>query len=122
VKIIDRTLSALMFFGGIGHSFGSYMAYSKEPMTLLWAWSASLAMFLLASANLLRASRPGDRSLAWICLLGCLVQAGFVVGLGRLLGNMLDFRVVVNLIVSLGLAVLSATPLLKPGALRVRET
>jgi len=108
MKIIDRVFGGVLFLGGFGHGAGSYVAYRTQPMTLLWAWSASLAIFLLASVNLLRSWRPGDRALAWICVAGCLMQAGFVFVFGRLIGNMLDVRVVVNLILNLGLAAISA--------------
>ena len=108
---MERLLGAVMFLGGIGHGFGSYMAYSKVPMELLWALSASFALFLLASLNLLRTWRSGDKAIAWICLLGCLVQAGFAIWFGRLIGNLLDFRPFINTIVSLLLALFSARSL-----------
>jgi hypothetical protein len=111
MKTLERLLGAVMFLGGIGHGFGSYMAYSKDQMELLWALSASFAFFLLASLNLLRTWRSGDKALAWICLLGCLVQAGFAIWFGRLIGNMMDFRPFLNTIVSLLLAFFSARDL-----------
>jgi hypothetical protein len=111
MKTVERLLGAVMFLGGIGHGFGSYMAYSKVPMELLWALSASFALFLLASLNLLRTWRSGDKAIAWICLLGCLVQAGFAIWFGRLIGNLLDFRPFINTIVSLLLALFSARSL-----------
>jgi len=116
MKIIDRLFGVVLFLGGFGHGAGSYLAYQKQPMTLLWAWSASLTIFLLASVNLLRSWHPGDRALAWICIPGCLAQAGFVFAFGRLIGNMLDVRVVVNLILTLGLAAISARDALKGAA------
>jgi len=113
VKIVDRIFGAVLFLGGFGHGAGSYLAYRTQPMTLLWAWSASLAIFLLAAVNLLRSWRPRDRALAWICVLGCLLQAGFVVAFGHLIRNMLDVRVAVNLILNLGLAAISVQTVLQ---------
>jgi hypothetical protein len=104
MKLLDRLFGWLMLLGGMGHGFGSYMAYKNDHVTLLWAWSASFAMFLLAAVNLLRAGRKGDRPLASISLAGCLVWIGFVVWFGKLLGNMLDFRPLVNLVIAAVLA------------------
>lgn len=113
MKKLDRVFGGLLFLGGIGHGLGSYRAYSKDPKTLLWALCASFAVFLLASINLLRTSRDGDRALSWISLAGCLVWIGFVIWFGRLIGNMLDFRPLVNLVITMVLAVLSLRSALK---------
>jgi len=113
MKLIDRIFGCLMFLGGIGHGFGSYMAYKNDHITLLWAWSTSFAVFLLAAVNLLRAGREGDRSLAWISLAGCLVWIAFVVWFAQLLGNPLDFRPLVNLIIAVVLTGFSVRSLLR---------
>jgi len=113
MKLIDRVFGCLMFLGGIGHGFGSYMAYKNDHITLLWAWSTSFAVFLLAMVNLLRAGRDGDRPLAWISLAGCLVWTGFVVWFAELLGNPLDFRPLINLIIAVALAGFSTRSLLR---------
>lgn len=113
MKLIDRLFGCLMFLGGIGHGFGSYMAYKNDHITLLWAWSTSFAVFLLAAVNLLRAGREGDRPLAWISLAGCLVWIGFVLWFARLLGNPLDFRPLVNLIIAAVLTGFSVRSLLR---------
>jgi hypothetical protein len=107
MKTIDRLFGCLMFLGGIGHGIGSYQFYKLQPTNLLWALSASFATFQLAALNLLRTGRPGDRSLAWTCFAGCLVQVGFAVTFGRLIGNMLDFRPFVTAILALVLAAFS---------------
>jgi hypothetical protein len=107
MKAIDRIFGCLLLLGGIGHGFGSYAAYKDQPMSLLWALSASFAIFLLAAINLLRAGRKEDSALSWISFAGCAVWIGFAVCFGRLIGNMLDFRPLVNLIVTLVLAFFS---------------
>lgn len=116
MKTVERLLTGLMLLGGIGHSLGSYRAYSQDPMTLLWALSFSFAVFLLAGVNLLRVDRPEDRGLAWLCLAGCLVQMGFALSFGRLIGNQLDFRPLVNCIVAVSLAIFSLRCALRPAA------
>jgi hypothetical protein len=107
MRAVDRVFGVLLILGGIGHAFGSYEAYRNRPADLLWAWSASFAIWLLAAVNLLRAGRKGDQALSWISFAGCAVWIGFVIWFGRLLGNMLDFRVLVNLIITVALAIFS---------------
>lgn len=107
MKAIDRIFGCLLLLGGIGHGFGSYAAYKDQPMSLLWALSASFAVFLLAGINLLRAGRIGDTALNWISFAGCIVWIGFAICFGRLIGNMLDFRPLINLTVTLVLAAFS---------------
>ena len=104
MKALDRLFGCLMFLGGVGHGLGSYQAYKNQPSLLLWALSASFAIWLLAAINLLRAGRKGDHPLAWISLAGCLLWTIFVLWFGQLIGNFLDFRVIVNLIIALALA------------------
>lgn len=101
MNVVDRVFGCLMVLGGIGHGLGSYKVYNKDPMTLLWALSASFAVFLLAAMNLLRSSGKGNRQLAWICAAGCAVWIGFALWFGVLIGNLFDFRPLVNAIIAL---------------------
>ena len=80
---------------------------TTSQMSLLWALSASFAVLLLAAVNLLRAGRRGDRALGWISFAGCVVWIGFVLWFGALIGNMLDFRPLINLVITLVLAIFS---------------
>ena len=96
-----------MFLGGIGHGLGSYQFYKNQPVNLLWALSASFATFLLAAINLLRTGRAGDRTLAWVSFAGCIVQIGFAVSFGSLIGNVLDFRPLATAVIALVLAAFS---------------
>ena len=107
MKTLDRIFGCLLALGGIGHGFGSYAAYHGEPMMLLWALSASFAGELLAAVNLLRTNRPGDRALAWISFAGCLVWIAFVLCFGHLIHNFLDFRFLINFIITAALALFS---------------
>jgi hypothetical protein len=113
MKILDRLFGCLLILGGIGHALGASKAYANQPVNLLWALSTSFSIFLLAAFNLLRVSRPNDRALAWISFVGCLVWIGFVVWFGVLIGNLFDFRVLVNFIVTLVLAIFSLRSVLK---------
>lgn len=107
MRALDRVFGGLLFLGGIGHSLGSYKAYRGDHMVLLWAWSASLAVFLLAAVNLLRAGRNADRSLAWISFVACVVWIGFAIWFGRLIGNVFSPRPLGNAVITLLLAIFS---------------
>lgn len=104
MKTADRIFGWLLALGGVLHGAGSWAAYHTQPVQLLWALSASFAVLLLAAVNLVRAGRVGDHALAWISFAGCLVWIGFVVWFGVLIGNVLDFRPLIHLILSVGLA------------------
>lgn len=116
MKAIDRTFGCLLAVGGVLHGVGTWAAYHTQPMALLWAFSASFAVLLLAAVNLLRTSRPADRTLAWVSFAGCLVWIGFVVWFGILIGNMLDFRPLIHLVLTTVLAVFSLRAALRPRA------
>jgi hypothetical protein len=107
MRILDRLFGGLMFLGGIGHGIGSYQFYKNQPMNLLWALSASFATFLLAAINLLRTGHRGNPALAWISFAGCLVQIGFAVSFGLLIGNVFDFRPSATAIIAFVLAAFS---------------
>jgi hypothetical protein len=104
LKIIDRILSCLLIVGGIGHTFGALHFYKNDQVTLLWALSASLFLFLLAAVNLIRAGRPDDPALAWVCLVGALCWLAASLRFGALVGSFLDFRVVMFIVITLGLS------------------
>lgn len=114
MRIVDRLFGCVLFLGGIGHGVASYRFYRSQPTNMLWTLSFSFAVFLLAALNLLRAGRPGDRPLAWVSFAGCLVHIALTTWFGSLIGNMLDFRVLVNLILALGLAAFSVRSALAP--------
>jgi len=100
---LDRTVSIFLIFGGVGHSIGSYLAYRSNQMELLWALCASLFVFLLGAINLLRASRPSDPALAWICLGALLAWIPTMVRFGQLAGNLLDIHAVFFMVLTLAL-------------------
>jgi hypothetical protein len=107
MRILDRILACIVILGSLGHAAGSYIAYKHEPVTMLWALSASMLWQLIAAVNLLRTFRPRDRPLAWIAFAWSLAMAisGFTFGI--LIGNVLDARALINGLVALGLAAFS---------------
>lgn len=96
-----------MIVGGLLHCMGSYAAYKSDPMALLWADSGGIAELFLAALNLLRAGRPNDRALAWVCTAGCFVWLGVTLIFSHLIGNLLDFRVLIQATITLVLLLLS---------------
>ena len=113
MKVLDRVLGCLLILAGIGHTFGSLQFYTNDQMTLLWSLSASLFVFLLAAVNLVRAARPADTTLAWVCLVACLCQIASTIRFGVLIGNFFDFRVVIFLVVAFGLCAMSVRTLIR---------
>lgn len=107
MKAIDRLFGVLLGLGGILHGFGSWAALHAQPGYLIWGLAASFAVLLLAAINLLRAARPGDAALAWICLAGCLIWIGFCLWFGAIIHNLLDFRPLIHMILAAVLVVFS---------------
>lgn len=103
MRIVDRVFGWILALGGLGHAMGCLQAYAHSPELLLWSESATLAGWLLAALNLLRAGRPKDRSLAWVCFVGCLGWLVFVIAFGKLIGNYFDFRPLIQSIVTIAL-------------------
>ena len=97
MKILDRILSCLLILGGIGHTLGSLLGYKNDQMTLLWSF------FLFAALSLIRAGRPHDTALAWVCLVAGLCWIAASLRFGVLIGNLLDFRPLIFVVLSLGL-------------------
>jgi hypothetical protein len=107
LKILDRVLACVLILGGIGHTLGSLQFYKNDQLTLLWSLSASLFIFLLGTLNLVRAGRPADTILAWICLVAGLCHIASSLRFGVLIGNLFDFRVVIFTLVTFGLCAMS---------------
>ena len=103
LKILDRILSSLLILGGIGHTLGSLLGYKNDQMTLLWSLCASLFVFLFAALSLIRAGRPHDTALAWVCLVAGLCWIAASLRFAVLIGNLLDFRPLIFGVLTLGL-------------------
>jgi hypothetical protein len=96
MKTVDRAFGWLLVVGGLLHSVGSVMHLANRPDVLVWALSGSLAALLLASLNLMRVNRPGDRTLAWVCTAGSIAWVLVAVGFGVSIGNVLDPRALIH--------------------------
>jgi hypothetical protein len=58
---------------------------------------------LLAALNLIRAARPADTALAWLCLMAGFCWILVCLRFGLLIGNVFDFRVMIFLVLTAGL-------------------
>ena len=114
----DRVFGWLLVIGAALHAYGSIIGYQSDPETLLWSLSGSLAALLLASLNLLRVVRPGDRTLAWLCLAGNLAWIAIALGFGVVIGNVFDPRALIHAINALVLAGFSVRSARVPGGAR----
>jgi hypothetical protein len=106
MKWIDRALSCLLILGGVGHTLG-VLDFYKDPQTLFWSLTASELIFLLAGINLLRSWRPGDRALAAITAVATASYFLFTLRFGQIIGNLVDFRVILFTALTLGLTAFS---------------
>jgi hypothetical protein len=100
-KVADRTVAILLMLGAVGHTLGSFKVYGAQPIVLLWSLCASVLCVLLGAINLLRVNRPDDTALAWICAAGVFCWLVATITFGRLIGNLLDFRIVVFSVLSI---------------------
>lgn len=107
MKTLDRIFGLLLVVASLMHSLGSYLVYRHKPELMLWALGTGLAGLLLAGMNLLRAGRPQDRALGWMCFAGGLGWLGVAVGFGAVVGNYLDPRLVIHAAITLVLTGMS---------------
>lgn len=119
MKSIDRIFSLILIIGGLLHGMGSFMMYKNEHMTLLWSLCAAVLTLLIAAINLLRAARPSDRPLAWICFAGSLSWAVAAFAAGVLIGNIFDWSPLMHWVAALVLAGFSLRTALGPGNAKV---
>ena len=106
MRWIDRGLSGLLILGGVAHTYGVLNFY-KDPQTLFWSLTATELIFLLAAINLLRTARPDDRTLATIAACASAAYLVFTLRFGQLIGDMVDFRIILFGALTLGLTAFS---------------
>ena len=112
MRTLDRAAGVLLLLGAAGHTLGTVLTLPPSHDAFIWSLGSSLAAVLVGTLNLVRAGRPADRTLAWICLGGSLAWAGVVVGFGLIIGQLIDPRVDMHLVASLALAGFSVRTLL----------
>ena len=116
MKTIDRIFGWLLIVGSAGHTAGTVMW--TEPMSGIFIWSlgSSLAAALLGVLNLVRAGRPGDRTLALITTIGTALWAALALAFGVSIHNVLDPRPMIHIVVSVVLVVFGVRTLSRTAA------
>ncbi|MFL6429682.1 MAG: hypothetical protein ACJ71S_15665 [Acidobacteriaceae bacterium] len=115
MRIVDRIFGWLMVLAALLHCMGTLTAHLGEDVTL-WSLGAGLGELLLAAINLMRVGRPADRALAWVSFAGCLGWLVVIAGFAHLIHSFVDFRVVIQGVITLVLAVMSARGALRTSA------
>ena len=78
----DRSAAVLLAIFAFGHAVpGTLMTSPLLDSATLWSFSGSVAAWLIAALNWMRASRPGDRPLAAWALAGALTWIGLMLWL-----------------------------------------
>jgi hypothetical protein len=103
---LDRTLSILLILAGIVHGFDSLKFY-RDELTLLWSVCATLFIILIGAINLLRASRPRDGALAWICLVSGAAWLAAALRFGSITERFVDVHMLLVLVITLGVCLFS---------------
>lgn len=107
MRFLDKAMAVSLALGAVGHTFGSIKAFRDHPAQLLWALCASVLIVLVGAINLLRTSRPGDRSLACLAAFGALSWLAASLAFGAIIDNLFDIRVLIFALLSGGLLVFS---------------
>lgn len=99
-KTIDRIFGWLLVVGSIGHATGTIMWTQPMSQIFLWSLGSALAAVLLGVLNIIRAGRPGDRTLAVVTAIGTACWMGLAVAFGVSIGNVFDPRTLYHFVVS----------------------
>jgi hypothetical protein len=103
---LDRALSILLILAGIAHAVDSFHYYTDD-LALVWSVCGALFVVLIGAISLLRASRPGDHALAWICLGSELAWIAVAFWFGHVTFGLLRFHILIVIAVTLGMCVFS---------------
>ncbi len=104
---LDWLFCALMAAATAGHFFGTLTLIEHGTSLFVWSLAGVLAAALLVALNVMRIGRPNDRTLAWVCLVGCFCWVAIAVMFGQSVGNVMDPRALFHGFAALGLAILS---------------
>ena len=104
---LDWLFCLIMAAATAGHFFGTLTLIERGTSLFVWSLSGVLAAALLVALNVMRIGRPNDRTLAWVCLVGCLCWVVIVFMFGASVGNVFDPRALFHAFAALGLAALS---------------
>jgi len=83
MRTVDRILAWILVLGGVLHGVGSSLGYKHEPLTLLWALSASLFNLETAAINLFASATALGSAPCVDSLCGSLALAASAFTFGR---------------------------------------
>jgi len=112
VKKLDKMFCILMVMAASGHLMGTFKMLEPGTGIFVWSLSGVVAALLLASINFLRNSRPQDKTVTALALVGNISWLVIVFLFGQSIGNLFDFRVLFHGVAALGLAIFSLRNLL----------
>lgn len=94
LRRLDRSFAVILAIFSAGHGIpGTLMARPLDEPYAVWSFSGSVAAWMIAAVNWLRAGRPGDRPLAAWALVGSLAWAGLMVWLALAADMTRDVRI-----------------------------
>ena len=94
MRRIDRAAAVLLALFAAGHGFlGTLASAPLMESATVWSFSGSVAAWMIAAVNWLRAGRPGDRALAAWALAGALSWIGLMLWLAPAAGMTADPRI-----------------------------
>ena len=108
---LDWLFCVLMAGAAAGHFFGTLTLVERGTSLFVWSMAGVLAAALLVALNVMRIGRPNDRTLIWVCLVGCLCWVAIALMFGQSVGNIFDPRALFHAFAALGLALLSGRSL-----------
>lgn len=110
MKYLDYTLSILLVLESAGHGFIGTLSANEWDVSskyVFWSFSGSIAIWMIAGANLLRVSRPDDKALAALALAGALVWLLMMVWYGVIADMLTDPRIIAFVLTCGGLSFFS---------------
>lgn len=107
LRVIDGIFGVLLALAAGAHTVGTILCTQPMSGIFIWSLGSSLAAFLLAALNLVRAGRPEDKTLAVIAAVGttCWAQVAFAFGLS--IHNICDPRPLGHVTISFVLVLFS---------------
>ena len=111
LKVVDRIFGWLLVLAAGGHTVGTILWTKPMSGIFIWSLGSSLAAFLLATLNIVRAGRPEDKTLAVITAIGTTCWAAVAFSFGMSIGNVFDPRPLSHVIISIVLVIFSALTL-----------
>ncbi len=103
MRFTDRVFGWLLILSSCGHTVGTILWAPFMSGLFVWSLGASVAAALAGVLNIVRAARPGDRTVAAIAVAGTASWLMVCLLFAMSIGNFADPRVVGNCVIAIGL-------------------